>query len=125
MTVPINAGPSINRKRIDRRTIAATTLIVEPGGDKLVRIDSCLVQLLFEAQHSQLQPAQAFRLECLEDRICLDKSLLQTQLVFETLRFAAVCGRGKNSLGTRGGLQFFFVLGIENYFAQRLFDLAR
>jgi len=43
---------------------------------KLVRIDPSLVQLFFEADHSELEPSQPFRLMLLQHRIGFDESLL-------------------------------------------------
>src|SRR5204862_3370304 len=68
---------------------------------------------------------QTLGLAFLQNRVRLDKSLLQTQLVLQTITCAAFGFGREDALGARGHLQLFLVFRIEDDVTKGSFNLAR
>ena len=78
----------------DRRWIAwlATLGVLAIGivGIVWIGIDARLVQLFFKTNHSLFESSQPFRLMSLKNRVSLDETLLETQLVFQAIAVAVL-----------------------------------
>ncbi len=92
---------------------------------EFLRVHARLVQFLFKTNHSLFEPAQPFGLVSFENRVSLDKPLLQAQLVGQTVGIAVPHFGGKDPLGTRDRLARLFVTRVENHLAELAFDLVR